>query len=601
MYLEDVSADLYVAISRVGEGCANAITASAEKVAKLLQRYTVWVPEEGLKGVEDKSILGVIERVVQSIQWTIDKAIRIVLKNIARTYMVLKTYFELILSVPVTAGVLFINEFLRTVADLACKIAERCIGVVAIVLTIPYAIKKLRKVVEQEYDITKPLTSLRNIVKGFGKAVRDILTVLFVSLIAGATVCVFAKCPKLEALRPPFIALPDWYIFEDFCADLCREPLIRGDIRAYADCIRRCVEMISPRRKTEVVIVRLLDRVIVRVNEWLGSADITAPKPWQPIVEHVRVSDVVTTSIAKQSIESVLESIVVESVFPEVAMKRIDELVTLSDEINTVTRFREVRELSESTTIGWYVDFNTPSVSTAHVYDSLTTDDKMPTWILLPPISSYARWIEAVTEYIDPYHGVSAVAYNTLTGEVIRVGEIGRSVHSYAYARDVLDILAKPAIRVYIADEARAEDFFGLAKLATLTSPEGLGIRTTMIHSAREVAGTELSAENMVMQILVEAVKWMPVLVELTSPTRLDIRAIAVHSTRMMMGVELASPERLGIRATMVHSTRMIVGVELTSPARLGIKTVAVHSTREVAGAELTSPSKQLLSMTLQV
>jgi len=171
----------------------------------------------------------------------------------------------------------------------------------------------------------------------------------------------------------------------------------------------------------------------------------------------------------------------------------------------------------------------------------------------LAPISPYARWMEAVAEYIDPYHGVSAVAYNTLTGEVIRAGEVGRSVHSYAYARDVLDILAKPAIREHMADEARAEDFFGLAKLVTLT------------------------AENMVVQVLVEAVEWMPALVELTSP------------------------ERLGVRATAVHSTREVAGAELTSPERLGVRATAVHSTREVAGAELTSPSRQLLSMTLQV
>jgi len=539
-------------VSRV----ASAVSTTILNALNVFPFYVPTTPTEGLKPINESFISFLAQAVVSNIEGVIDKAVRIVIKNIARTYMVLKTYFELGLSVPTSALILFLNNFIKLIADIACKIASKCIGFVSIVLTIPYAVKRLREVAEQEYDIKKPLTSIKNMFIGFGEAVRDIFTTWLASLFAGAVLCTFAKCPKLQPIQPPFIHLPDWYVFEDFCADLCRTPLIEGRIRDYMTCVNKCVTSFAPRSPTESVVVSEAGRTTAYVDESITLTDVSAYSTVSkniPInTESVSLGDTASTATGKRETASASESIGLSETHSYTTATRttqsLGESASLSDAINAFVAQRIVVNVSEGSGISEAVSTQIPSVVKVNVSEGFSSSDEMPEWVPFPPITPYARWIEAVNEYIDPYYGTSTVATDTLTGEVITVGEIGKAFHSTDLVEDTPQIIAKPPIHILPSDTTEKMltelPIIGLIRSATLSTPYASILGILVPHALRYLGA-----------------------VELTSPYTSMLGTLIPHSIRTNIGVQLTSPYTSILSALVPYSTRTEIAVQLTTPA----------------------------------
>jgi hypothetical protein len=580
----------------------------------MLPFYTPETPAEGMKPASEAPITFLVQAVVSNIEGAVGKAVRIIIKNIARTYMVLKAYFELGLSVPTSALIYFLNHFIRLVTDIACRIASKCIGVVSIVLTVPYTVKRLRKVAEQEYDIKKPLTSLWRMFTGFGEATRDILTMWLASVFAGAVVCTFAKCPKLESIRPPFIHLPDWYVFEDFCADLCRTPLIEGRIRDYMTCVNRCITSIAPRKPTEKVIVTEVGRTIVYIDESIVSADMgaytTRAKNVPIEVERIHPVDTSSVTTRKRVQKSVSEGIKPLDAYRYTtatrAIQSLGELVSLYDSTTYLTAIRVVRELSESIEGRDSTSTAISSVVSRTVAEGVGSTDKVPAWVPYPPITPYARWIEAVNEYIDPYYGASMVATDVLTGEIIRAGEIGRAFHSTDTVRDSAQVEAKPAIWILPSDTS--EEIFtespavGLIKSITLTTPYISILGILIPHTTRTKTAVKLTTPATPLAgITVPAVPPYLRMLATSSPKRLSAYILIPHTTRTKTGVQLTSPSRLSMYGLMPQGMRTKTGVQLTSPSRLSMYGLIPQGMRTKTGIQLTSPTKACAQITITV
>jgi hypothetical protein len=595
-------------------GMASAVSTALLNALNLYPFYTPETPTEGMKPVSEAPITYFVNTVISSIEDAVGKAIRIVIKSIARTYMVLKTYFELGLSVPTSALILFLNNFIKLIADTACRIASKCIGIVSIVLTVPYAIKRLREVAEQEYDIRKPLTSLWRMFTGFGRAARDIFTVWLASVFAGAVICTFAGCPKLQSIQPPFISLPDWYVFEDFCADLCRTPLIEGRIRDYMTCVNRCITSIAPRSPTEKVVVTEAGRTMVYIDESIVSADMgaytTRAKNVPINAEEIHSVDSLSMAVRNRVQKSVSESISPSDAYRYTTASRVIQSISEStgfyDSITYSTATKMVRELSESITNRDSVNTVIPSVVSKTISELQPSTDKMPEWVLLPPITPYARWIEAVNEYIDPYYGASMTATDVLTGEVIRAGEISRAFHSTDIAMDMPQIIVKPPI--YILPSESSKEMFaelllvGLIKPVTLSTPyvSVLGILIPHIIRTRTAVKLATPATPLI-GITVPAVSPYLRMLGTSSLKRLSAYILAVHSTRTKSGAQLTSPTRLSIYASLPQGTRTKSGAQLTSPTRLSIYASLPQGTRTKSGAQLTSPARTCAQITITV
>jgi len=589
---------------------ASAISTALLNALNLYPFYTPETPAEGLKPINESFISFLAQTVVSSIEGTISKAIRIVIKNIARTYMVLKTYFELGLSVPTSALILFLNNFLKLIVDVACKIASKCIGVVSIVLTIPYAVKRLREVAEQEYDIRKPLTSLKNMFIGFGKAARDIFTTWLASVFAGAVVCVFAKCPKLQSIQPPFISLPDWYVFEDFCADLCRTPLIEGRIRDYMTCVNRCITSIAPRSPAEKVVVTEAGRTMVYIDESIVSVDMgaytTRPIKAEGIHPIDSLSMVVRNRVQRSASDDIKPSDAYRYTTATRTTQSLSESTSFYDSASYTTATRVARELSESVTSKDSVNTVMPSVVSRTITEGVGSSDKMAGWVPLPPITPYVRWIEAVNEYIDPYYGASMVATDVLTGEVIRVGEIGRAFHSMDMISDSAQITAKPPI--YILPSESSERMFaelpsiGLIRLVSLSTPYVSILGILVPHSIRIKTAVQLATPaTPLVGITVPAVSPYLRMLLMSSANRLSAYILTVHSIRTKTGVQLRSPSRLSMYASLPQGTRTKSGIQLTSPSRLSMYASLPQGTRTKSGIQLTSPARTCAQITITV
>jgi len=565
---------------------ASAVSATLLNALNLYPFYTPEVPVEGLKPVSEAPTTFFVNAVVSSIEGAISKAIRIVIKNIARTYMVLKTYFELGLSVPTSALILLLNNFLKLVADITCRIASKCIGVASIVLTVPYAVKRLREVAEQEYDIRKPLTSLYRIFTGLGRATRDIFVVWLASLFAGAVVCTFAKCPKLESIQPPFIHLPDWYVFEDFCADLCRTPLIEDKIRDYMACVNRCITSIAPRSPAEKVVVTLRDRAMVYIDESIASADMGAYTTRAIEAEEIHLIESPLMTVRNRIQRSVSDGIKPLDAYRYAttarAIQSLGESTSLYDSIRYLTATRVSRELSESITSIDSINTVIPSVISKTITEGVGSTDKMPGWVPLPAITPYARWIEAVNEYIDPYYGASMIATDILTGEVIRVGEVGRSAHDTDIVRDATQVEARPGVWVLLSDttEKMLVELLvtGLTRLVTSASPFVSALSMLLPHSIRTATS-----------------------VKLVTPSRLAIHGLMSQGIRTKTGVQLTSPSRSAIHTLIVHAIRTRTGARLVTPSRLAIHGLMSQGIRTKTGVQLTSPARTCAQITITV
>jgi hypothetical protein len=617
---------------------ASTVSTTILNALNMLPFYVSSTPTEGLKPVIESFISFIAQAITSNIEGVSDRAVRIVVKNIARTYMVLKTYFELGLSVPTSALILFLNHFIKLVADMACRIASKCIGFVSIVLTVPYAVKRLREVAEQEYDIKKPLTSMKNMFIGFGEAVRDIFTTWLASIFAGAVLCTFAKCPKLPSIQPPFIHLPDWYVFEDFCADLCRTPLIEGRIRDYITCVNKCITSIAPRSPTETVVVTEAGRTTAYIDESIVLADVgtysTASKNVPINTESVSLGDTASTTTRKRETASTSESISLSDSYSYTTATRtiqsLSESTSFYDSASYTTATKVTIELNESIGNIDSVNTSTASVISKAITEGVGSSDKMPGWVPFPPITPYARWIEAVNEYIDPYYGASMVATNALTGEVIRVGEIGRTFHSTDLIEDMPQIVAKPPI--YILPSESSKDMFtessiiGLIRSVSLSTSylSILGIliphviRTkTAVQLTTPIApliGITIPAVSPYLRTLfMSSVKRLSAYILtvhsirakssilLTSPTRLSIYALVPQATRQKTIVQLLSPARLSIYALVPQATRQKTIVQLLSPARLSIYALVPQGIRTKSGIQLTSPAETCAQITITV
>jgi len=482
------------------------------------------------------------------------------------------------------------------------------------VLTVPYTVKRLRKVAEQEYDIKKPLTSLWRMFTGFGEATRDILTMWLASVFAGAVVCTFAKCPKLESIRPPFIHLPDWYVFEDFCADLCRTPLIEGRIRDYMTCVNRCITSIAPRKPTEKVIVTEVGRTIVYIDESIVSADMgaytTRAKNVPIEVERIHPVDTSSVTTRKRVQKSVSEGIKPLDAYRYTtatrAIQSLGELVSLYDSTTYLTAIRVVRELSESIEGRDSTSTAISSVVSRTVAEGVGSTDKVPAWVPYPPIIPYARWIEAVNEYIDPYYGASMVATDVLTGEIIRAGEMGRALHSTNTVRDSAQVEAKPAVWVLPSDttEGMVEDILQIAAKPPIyiLPPDTSEKMIAELLSISLVRPVKLSTPcTSTLSILVPAVSPYLRMVAMSSLKRLSAYILIPHTTRTKTGVQLTSPSRLATYILIPHTIRTKTGVQLTSPSRLSMYGLMPQGMRTKTGIQLTSPARVCAQITITV
>jgi hypothetical protein len=392
---------------------------------------------------------------------------------------------------------------------------------------------------------------------GLGRATRDIFAVWLASLFAGAVICTFAKCPKLEPVQPPFIHLPDWYVFEDFCADLCRAPLIEGRIRDYMACVNRCITSVAPRSPAEKVVVVLRDRAMVYIDESIVSADMgaytTRAKNVPIEAEEIHLVDSTPVAVRNRVQKSVSDGIKTSDVYSCITVTRaiqsLDESTSPYDSARCLTATRVARELSESITSTDSTNTVIPSVISKTVTEGVGSTDKMPVWVPLPPITPYARWIEAVNEYIDPYYGASMVATDILTGEVIRVGEIGRAFHSIDIISDSAQITAKPPIYILPSDTTLGLETdvatYHLLRAVQLATP------------ATPLAGITVPAVSPYLRMLL-----------MSSVKRLSAYMLIPQGIRTKAGVQLTSPIRLSIYASLPQGIRTKAGVQLTSPTR---------------------------------
>jgi len=588
---------------------ASAVSTTILNALNIFPFYIPPTPTEGLKPVYEPFISFLAQVIVSSIEGAVSRAVRIVIKNIARTYMALKTYFELGLSTPTSAVILFLNHFIKLIADIACRIASKCIGFVSIVLTIPYAVKRLREVAEQEYDIKKPLTSIRNMLIGFGEAVRDIFTTWLASIFAGAVLCPFAKCPKLESIPPPFIHLPDWYVFEDFCADLCRVPLIEGRIRDYMTCVSKCIAMFAPRIPAKELVVVERDRATVYINESLSPADVQAgpPPPKNVPISWESMSLGDTASITKRDriVLSEVESIGLSDAYSYITAisitsggtQGIRESMGFFDTASCSIAFETLTKFSES--IG---SMDSLSISTAFavsrtVEESIGSTDKIPEWIPLPYIKPYARWVEAVSEYIEMPYGLSVVITNILTGETTKVNVASRAFHSVNVVSDSVSIEAMPAVFILPSDSTQdlvtdtmqivtkppiymllsdsTENMLtdllsvGLVRLVKLSTPVALLAQIKMpgVPPYMKMLIT-YSAKGTLLYVLVPHTVRSKTAVKLTSPSRLTTYTLIPQVTRQKTGMQLASPAGLSTYILVPYAVRTKTGIQLTSPAR---------------------------------
>ena len=99
---------------------SSAVSTTILNALNVFPFYVPTTPTEGLKPINELFISFLVQAVVSNIEGVINRAVRIVIKNIARTYMVLKTYFELGLSTPTSALILFLNNFIKLIADIGC-------------------------------------------------------------------------------------------------------------------------------------------------------------------------------------------------------------------------------------------------------------------------------------------------------------------------------------------------------------------------------------------------------------------------------------------------------------------------------------------------
>jgi hypothetical protein len=451
---------------------------------------------------------------------------------------------------------------------------------------------------------------MKNMFIGFGEAVRDIFTTWLASIFAGAVLCTFAKCPKLQSIQPPFISLPDWYVFEDFCADLCRTPLIEGRIRDYITCVNKCITSIAPRSPTETVVVTEAGRTTAYVDESLIPVDAFANVSKQTMTESVSLSDTASTTTRDRRVFSEGESIGLSETYNCVAVTRtiqsLGEPVSLSEAINAFVAQRIVVNVSEGSGISESISTQIPSVAKVDISEGFSSSDKMPEWVPLPSIAPYARWIEAVNEYIDPYYGTSMVATDTLTGEVITAGEVGRTTHDTDTVSDATQVETRPGVWVLPSDttqglETDTATYYLLRSVASV-SPYVITLSTLLPHSIRVTTPVKLVTPSVqVFGVTIPPIPSYLKTAQLTSPSRLAIYALMVYAIRTRIGAKLTSPARLSTYILMPHAVRTRTGIQLTSPARLSTYILMPHAVRTRTGIQLTSPARTSAQITITV
>ena len=593
---------------------ASTVSTTILNALNIFPFYIPSTPTEGLSPVYEPFISFLAQAIVTNIEGTINRAVRIVVKNIARTYMALKTYFELGLSAPTSAVILFLNNIIKLIADIGCKIASKCIGFVSIVLTVPYAVKRLREVAEQEYDIKKPLTSIKNMLIGFGEAVRDIFTMWLASIFAGAVLCPFAKCPKLQSISSPFIHLPDWYVFEDFCADLCRVPLIEGRIKDYATCVSKCIAMFAPRTPTRELVIVERDRATAYINESITLADVNTYSTLlrnAPVnKESTSLGDAVDIVKRDRIISGEKTAINLSETHSVTVGTRVvqspAEFIPFGDYTGVSIAYRIISGVNEG--IGSF-DSTYAQVGSRIIEDipeSIGITDKSPEWIPLPYIKPYARWIEAVSEYISMPYGISVVVTNVLTGEVTRVGATSRTFSSVDVVSDSASIEATPAVFILPSDST--QDLFTdsaqvVAKPPIYIQPsdstQDIFIDLPLVGLVRPVKLSTPVAP--LAQITVPPVPPYLRMLAMSLVKRTSLSISVPHSIRTETAVKLTTPGRLAVYTLIPQASRQKAGIQLTSPARLSIYMLMPHAVRTVTGVQLTSPARASAQITITV